>query len=523
MQQSTFRRPDRKSYTTAVVLLMLFGCFILAPSALIAKEPFIFVSLPDTQVYSENRFPDNRYPAVTDTRGTAAIYFDQTNWIVDNFSELPIGYVGHLGDIVQDGNNLDEWARAKAAMNLMLDADIPHGTVMGNHDDNHGSDYRKNYLDHFGPQVFAGKAWYTASSPGGGANFQLIEHEGIKLGFLNFSIDQPQAEINWATQIVENHPDTIFIIGTHRYLVDFKLIAGRYGETVDSILGSFDIPPDNPVSGVVDPNSGEELFNQFVSRHQNIMMIHAGHFHSEWLRLDGLNSGNQMIVQILTDYQSTRNGGDGWLRIYEMDFDDNSLSFQTFSPTLNRFRTTIDHFVETIHTAYVERFQVMAALGLTEEEYFALLESLKDVEAVPDGFLLLHPDYNEPAEQAYYATYLNELFLGNIPDGFDNIVEWEGLWLQAFAANPFNPFDFSDGARSPRRTISVDYAAYVEKKGDLNGDGVVDAEDFKALRKAFGRCDGDPDFNTKADFDGDNCVSYRDYRIWYGHYKDANQ
>jgi hypothetical protein len=205
-----------------------------------------------------------------------------------------------------------------------------------------------------------------------------------------------------------------------------------------------------------------------------------------------------------------------------MDFDDNTLSFSTYSPTLKRYRTTIDHLVETIYTAYVERFQVMAALGLTEEEYFVLLESLKDVKAVPNGFLLLHPDYNEPAEWAYYNKYLSDLFMDDIPEGFDKILEWEGLWLLAFAANPLNPFDFSDGDRSPRRNLSVDYSAYFAgKKADLNGDGIVNDEDFNAFRKSLGKCSGETGFIRKADYDGDNCVSYRDYRIWYRHFLDS--
>ena len=101
----------------------------------------------------------------------------------------------------------------------------------------------------------------------------------------------------------------------------------------------------------------------------------------------------------------------------------------------------------------------MAALGLTEEQYLALLQSLKNTPA-PDGFLLLHPDFDEATEQDYYNTYLAELFQGVIPPGFEVIAEWEGLWLQAFAANPTNPFDFSDGPRSPSQTLTVDYDAY---------------------------------------------------------------
>jgi hypothetical protein len=434
-------------------------------------EPFVFVSLPDTQVYAENRFPDGGTPAVTDERGTGAIFLDQTQWIVDHAAERSIRYVGHLGDIVQDGNNLDEWDRAKAAMNLLLEADIPHGTVMGNHDDTneHGPDYQRYYLDYFGPQTFAGRSWFEASSPGGGANLQLLEHQGQSLGFLNFSIDHPQAEIDWATQVLEEHPDTIFIIGTHRYLYDFKIAGGRYGETVSvPPLGEINLL-DGFVNGVVEPNSAQELFEEFVTQHTNILMIHAGHFHAEWLRLDGLNRRAQTIIQILTDYQSTRNGGDGWLRIYELDFDENTFSFETYSPTLDRMRTTIDHYVETIFLAYDQRAQIMDVLGATEEAYFTILDLfLKDRDA-PDGFLLQHPDFDEPEERAYYEQYLSELFLGSPPPGFDDILEWEGLWLEGFAIDAGDPLDFRDWVRSPSGSMAVDYTAYVPEPSATGG------------------------------------------------------
>ncbi|MCZ6784432.1 MAG: metallophosphoesterase [Proteobacteria bacterium] len=432
---------------------------LLAASSLYA-EPFVFVALPDTQKYTENRFPgDGRFPAVTDPRGTGAIFFDQTEWIVDKAAKHRIRYVSHLGDIVEHGDDLTEWARAKDAMDLLLRADIPHGTIMGNHDDNHGPDYRRNYLDHFGPQVFAGRSWYRSSSPGGGGSFQLLEHEGLKLGFLNFSIDHPQPEIDWANQVIADNPDTIFIIGTHRYLYDFKLFGGRYGEEVETPLGPLTVQ-DNFVDGVVEPNTAQELFNELVTQHPNILMIHAGHFHADWLRLDGVNSNAQTIIQILTDYQNGRNGGDGWLRIYELDFDEGTFRFDTYSPTLDRRRTTIDHYVETIHLAYEQRDNIIEVLGIDEEAYFLLLGLLFKQTPAPDGFLLQHPDFDEPEERAYYERYLSELFLGDIPEGFEDILEWEGLWLLAFAADILDPFDFSDSARSPRGSLEIDYSAY---------------------------------------------------------------
>lgn len=452
------------------LLFGLCGAWVFSTASLEA-DPFVFVSLPDTQIYSEDRFPDlTNTPAVTDERGTGAIFFDQTQWIVDHAEAQGIRYVGHLGDIVQNGEILEEWSLAKAAMDLLLQADIPHGTVMGNHDDipggingAHGLPYQQYYLDNFGPQVFEGRSWYAGSSPGGGANYQMLEHEGIRIAFLNFSIDHPQSEVDWANAVVSDNPDTIFIIGTHRYLFDFKLAAGRYGEAINSAFGPLNID-ECCIETVDEANNGQALFDEFVSQHPNVLMIHAGHFHSEWLRLNGVNKDGERIIEILTDYQDTRNGGDGWLRLYELDFDAGTFRFNTYSPTLDRYRSTVDHFVETIFQAYHQREQLMAVLGLSEPEYFGFLESLKQLpEGYPtglDGFLNLHPDFDEPAEREYYNQLLADLFLGEIPAGFETIAQWQGLWLAAFAKDPSNPLDFGPGPRSPGMTLAVNYESY---------------------------------------------------------------
>jgi hypothetical protein len=474
-------------------------------------DPFVFVSLPDTQVYAEDRLPDGLTPVVTDLRGTGAIFFDQTDWIVDNArvdydtcdgdddddswhehgpwknskkgkgEHLNIRYVGHLGDIVQHGERLEEWDLAKEAMNTLLEAGLAHGTVMGNHDDieppflEHGQTYQTNYLNYFGPQVFKSCDWYAGSSPSGAANYQVLKHQGVKLLFLNFSIDHPQAEIDWAHRIARKNPDALIIVGTHRYLYDFKLFAGRYGELVDTPFGPL-INDEDPVPGAVEPNDGQALFDDFVSQYPNIFMIHAGHFHSEWLRLDGVNAGGNRIIQILTDYQSTRNGGDGWLRVYKLDFKRNKFHFDSYSPTLDRKRSTIDHFVETIYLAWEQRDEIKPLLGIDPSDpnsdlaYLIFVEQeLKEIDGAPD-FLSQHPDYDEPDERAYYDQYLSDLFMGMFPPGFDDITEFQKLWVSAFAADPSNPFDFSDGARSPSRTLDVDYSAYVADEDNYDDD-----------------------------------------------------
>ncbi len=57
--------------------------------------------------------------------------------------------------------------------------------------------------------------------------------------------------------------------------------------------------------------------------------------------------------------------------------------------------------------------------------------------------------------------------------------------------------------------------------GDLNADDIVDAADLTLFRSTLGKCDGQNDFIQAADFDEDGCVTYSDYRIWYGYYRNS--
>ncbi len=47
---------------------------------------------------------------------------------------------------------------------------------------------------------------------------------------------------------------------------------------------------------------------------------------------------------------------------------------------------------------------------------------------------------------------------------------------------------------------------------DLNGDGVVDGDDYSVFKTAFGSCEGDANFIPGADLDGDGCITINDLR-----------
>jgi len=57
--------------------------------------------------------------------------------------------------------------------------------------------------------------------------------------------------------------------------------------------------------------------------------------------------------------------------------------------------------------------------------------------------------------------------------------------------------------------------------GDLDADGNIDTSDFMIFRSTLGKCEGAVGFIPEADYDGDGCITYNDYRIWYGYYRAA--
>ncbi|MGL4514183.1 MAG: metallophosphoesterase [Lacipirellulaceae bacterium] len=457
---------------------MLLLTALVLGSSLASADPFRFVTLPDTQVYSENLFPNGpgSRPNIVDPQGTFRYFTAQTQWIADNAAAQNIGYVSHLGDIIENGGTLAaaaEWARARQAMDTLLTADIPHGTAMGNHDDDpsQGPNYRADYLANFGPARYAGKAWYNAS-PSGAANYTILEHEGRKIGFVNFSIDQPADEIAWANNVIASNRDTMFVLGTHRYMYDFKLAAARYGEVNVSPIGTFNII-DPETLATPDYRTGQQLYDDVIAGNRNVFMINSGHFHSEWIR-ETARPGMEKVVEVLTDYQDGRNGGDGWLRVYTMDFDNNKLDWRTYSPVLNEDRSVLHHFVETIQQAWANREQVKPLLGIpagaaTDSVYLGFInQNLKDNPQVPNNFLALHPDFGNGQK---WNNYLADMFGvsngGTIPAGFTNLLEWENLWLAAFAKNPLNPLDFSAGVRSPSGSTSLNYDSLIPEPTSL--------------------------------------------------------
>jgi hypothetical protein len=297
---------------------------LLATTA--AAQTATIIGLPDTQNYSEF------YPQ---------IFNAQTQWIAQNAQALGIRYVSHYGDVVNHGDRIAEWNNANAAMAILDATDIPYGVTAGNHDitpsGSAGSAYiPQNFRSYFGPSRFAGRDWYRGHSPSEMSSYQVFDAHGVQFLALHIECDGALRELEWAQGILDENRDKPVFMTTHRYLQDAQdytsgvplVPSGRYPEIWYGIEGVY------ATGGI----RSEEIWDWFIRRNPNILLVQCGHFHEEY-RQTSVNAYGLPVHEVLADYQDDPNGGDGWLRIMTLDLGNKRIGVQSYSPTLNAFRT----------------------------------------------------------------------------------------------------------------------------------------------------------------------------------------
>jgi len=276
-------------------------------------EDFSVVVLPDTQYYTVQGSGYEHY------------FYDQTQWILDNFESYNITGVIHNGDLVEHGDDFDyEWNVANTAMSPLEAAlprypdGVPYGVSVGNHDQEPigtpGGTTKFN--QNFGVARFEGRAYYGGSY-GGNNDESWFSFAAGGLDFVVVNLqyrDGPEIDplvLSWARTIFDAHPDAFGILNSH-YLTNGTATFGAYGQAIYNALRDVD----------------------------NVQVMTCGHVSAESLRSDDFE-GN-VIHTMLADYQFRENGGAGWMRIWEFSPANNELTVRTYSPTLDQFETDAD-------------------------------------------------------------------------------------------------------------------------------------------------------------------------------------
>lgn len=229
---------------------------------------------------------------------------------------------------------------------IVAESGLPFGVAPGNHDyDAMWSDSRyppvadakridmtpktlgmlhvgglDNFRSVFTAKRYSDKPWYVASYMGGTNSAQTFTAGGYTFLHLALEMSPADAVLKWASSVIAKHPGAPTIVTTHDYL-------NAKGERRANPI--IDLAAIDPLH-----NSAEDLWSEFISRHDQIFLVLCGHHHGVATRTDRNAKGHE-VYQLLADYQdrgqvSIDAGaplvrgkpvpiGDGWLRVLSFD------------------------------------------------------------------------------------------------------------------------------------------------------------------------------------------------------------
>lgn len=286
-----------------------------------SRDEFCIVVVPDTQRYTAF-FPD--------------IFRAQFTWIRSAVGPLNMKYVIHVGDIVEEETEA-EWALA-AEMFMLIDGVVPFLAVPGNHDMDKAS-YAKSirattrYNGLFSPQRFTGRPWYGGSRGVTGDNsFGYFTAGGQEYMVLGLEYGPSDETLAWAAALVSKHRHRV-ILATHCYMYHDDTRVGPANRQ----------DPAHPHHKNPAWNDGEQIWDKFVRKRKNVVLVVSGHIKGDGTGLlVTKNDAGRPVLQMLANYQHLEHGGKGWLRILRFRPRDGKLDVFTYSPWLDAFNEEPD-------------------------------------------------------------------------------------------------------------------------------------------------------------------------------------
>lgn len=291
----------------------------------------------------ESDFSDGDYSiaVIPDTQNLISYYPEklnsQMNWIKEHADELNIKLAVQVGDLVNSNGNQTEWTRIQNALG-QLDGVVPYVFVMGNHDTSvrDTAMFNKNfpYSKYSAQESFQG-----AYEEGKMDNtYSFFELGGVE--FMTITLEPaPRAEVlEWANEIATAHPEKNIIVVTHVYM---NYDGNRTNES------SQDQP--NYENNAC---TGDEIWENFASQHENIVMVLSGHvgYPDLVVRQDQGVHGNT-VQQVLCDAQffDTEMGGLGMIMLMSFHEDSDQVDVNWYSTDRNQFFREKNQFTMTVN------------------------------------------------------------------------------------------------------------------------------------------------------------------------------
>lgn len=282
------------------------------------KYAYSFAVIGDTQILAVN-YPE-KFTALYD-------------WVLDNVESKNIKYVLGLGDITDD-DTAAEWELAKKNITRM-NGIVPYSLVRGNHDS------VSKMIKYFPMSEFGSTVTGTYEEKSIINSYHKFAVGDVK--YLIFTLDYGAFDevLDWASEIIEAHPDHNVIITTHAYLF-------RDGTTLDA--GDV-VPPSNKGKKY---NNGDQMWDKLIKKHENIVLVLSGHDPCDNVVCTQTKGDNGNIVtQMLIDPQGVdkAQGGSGLVAMFYFSEDGKTLQVEYYSTDRKAYYLENNQFTVTLDLA----------------------------------------------------------------------------------------------------------------------------------------------------------------------------
>ncbi len=258
------------------------------------------------------------------------------DWILENQESKKIAHVFGLGDITEDWNTSNkeqEWIRAYEYISK-LDGNISYSLVRGNHDES------KYFLKYFANEAYMSQFDGFIAEGDIRNSYMLFTIGSTDYLFLTLDFGVSDEMIEWANEVVLAHPNHKVIVTTHGYQafnqdpIDYDNVPSSGG------MGSQNDVDTNVGDNYRSYNNGQQVWDKFLSKHPNIILILSGHTPFEdvvLLQTEG-NHGN-VVNQMVIDAQwmDPQKGGVGMVCMLYFSEDGTQMAVEWLSTDTGKY------------------------------------------------------------------------------------------------------------------------------------------------------------------------------------------
>ena len=252
------------------------------------RKNYNFAIIPDPQYTTQYK------PAILDA---------QNEWIAENANDYNIAMTLGVGDITQDGTEA-EFKRASESYSIFDEKNIPYLLTDGNHDSS-------IYLKYFGAQRYENNPAYQGAGPSGYSKYAITKGGSYNYLFLTipYNSEQIEQDREWINNILTTYDNLPTVIITH-----------------------FD-------------DNNKNITNDFVKKYNQVFMFIEGHVTYRDAKIITNDYGHP-VLNAIVNYQFEPYGGNGIIRLMQFDELNKEISFQSYSPWVQKKMDILDNKIE---------------------------------------------------------------------------------------------------------------------------------------------------------------------------------